>query len=220
MVGMPVPLRKTACASGVVHLAPQPVGALGRLLVDVRDVLQTAVAHHVEAMLLQVSLALERDLLAVGCAERDALDAKLPERGGHAAEGRREGERVLGLQALQERGLGAAAERIAGGGVGKHDDVGLHHGEERGAFVDVLDLAAVALLLSVMGSRRSTGDEPREMHRHARRRHRDQFRLDRGVARRDEEPQTRAPSLHDRPPPARPNHRARPRPGSGCRCRP
>jgi hypothetical protein len=68
----------------------------------------------------------------------------------------------------------------------------------RRAFVDVLDLAPLALFLSVVASGWATGDQSREMHGNARRCHGDEFRFDRRVARRDEEAQARTPSLHER----------------------
>ncbi len=53
--------------------------------------------NHLEVVFLQMRLAFERDLLAVGRAERDALYTEVAERGHNAAEGGREGYRVLGL---------------------------------------------------------------------------------------------------------------------------
>ena len=60
------------------------------------------------------------------------------------------------MQALQKISLGSAAQRIAGRGMGEHHDVWLDHREECRAFANVLDLASVALFLSVMGSGRPT----------------------------------------------------------------
>jgi hypothetical protein len=156
------------------------------------------VANHLEAVFLQVRLALERSLFAVGRTERHALYVERAERSDHAAEGSCKGNCVLGLQARQEIGFGITAERVAGCGMGENNGVGFHHREERGAFVDVLDLAADALFLSVMASGGTTGDQPREMHRNARRCHGEEFGFDRRVAWRDEEAQTRTPSLHER----------------------
>ncbi len=84
--------------------------------------------------------------------------------------------------------------------MGEDDYVGFHHREEGCTFVDVLDLASIALFLSMMGSGCSTGDEPREMYGDTWRRHSDQFRFDRRVAWWDEKAEACTPSFHDRTP--------------------
>src|SRR5262245_14640179 len=175
----------------------EPTGPLRRLVIDVRHVVEPAVAHHLHAVLLQQRFALERRLLAVGRAERDARRAQHLEGGKDAAESGGDDGAALISQTLHELGLATPAERIAGRGVGEHDDAGLDHGEQLRAFADVLDLRAVALLLSVERPRRSMCDHAREMNRNALGRHCDDFRLDRRISRWNEEAEPDAPGHDD-----------------------
>src|SRR5436190_23326615 len=69
----------------IVHGAAKLVGALGRLGVDVCDILEAFVADDLESTVLRVRLAFERDLFAVRRAERETLYPKRIERRGHAA---------------------------------------------------------------------------------------------------------------------------------------
>src|SRR5262245_25122526 len=167
-----------------------------RLVIDIRDVFEPAVAHHVHAVLFEQRLALERRLLAVGRAERDARRTQRLEGGEDAAESGGDGCAALSSQALHELGLGTPAERVAGGGVGEHDDVGFDHGEQLRAFADMRDLRAVALLLSVERARRSMRDHAREMNRNPLGRHCDHFRLNRRIPRGNEEAEPDVP-CHD-----------------------
>jgi hypothetical protein len=106
IVGMPVPLKNTACAFGVCPRG----GQADRPVVDVGDVVEAAVADYLETVCLMMRLAPKRDLGAIGRAERDSLCAKGLKGGGNTAKGGSKGYRVLSMQALQELGLGTAAQ--------------------------------------------------------------------------------------------------------------
>src|SRR5215813_185428 len=185
-----------------VDRAAELIGALRRLLVNVRDILEATAAHHLKAVFHQMGVGLVGDLTIVRRPERDALDGKAGERCGDTAERRRNGHGVLSLHALNERGLGTLAQRITRRRMRDHHHTGLYQREQASGFVNVLNLGAVAFLLPVMASGGAMRDHPREMHRYTGRRHRRHFWFDRWVARRNEKAEPRTPSLHGhRPPP-------------------
>src|SRR5439155_13933569 len=134
------------------------------------------------AVRLEMRLALQRRLGAVGRGERDALRAEVRKRPDHAAEGGEEVNAARALEAPDQLRLAFLAQRIAHRGVRHDDDRGLHHGKERHVLVEVLDLAAVALLLPRVRARLAVRHHAREVHRHARRREADHLRLDGRVA--------------------------------------
>src|SRR5262249_45565487 len=101
---------------------------------------------------------LTRNFGAIGRAERDPLCAEGLKGGSNTTKGGSKGYRVLGLQAPQQRGLGHVSKCVAGGRMAEDDDVRLHHCEQLGTLVDMLDLAPVALLLSVMAAGGPTRD--------------------------------------------------------------
>ena len=109
MVGMPSPLRKTACASRVSDGTAELTSPLRCLIVDIRDVFEPAVADHFQAMLLQERLAFERGVLAVGRAERDTRRAEHLEGVKYAAESRRDRCPTLISQTLYQLGLRVSA---------------------------------------------------------------------------------------------------------------
>src|SRR5215470_2939186 len=68
------PAEKDRVRRWRVNGAAELIGALWRLLVYVLDILEAAAADHVEAVLHQMGLGLERDLLVVWRAKCDPLD--------------------------------------------------------------------------------------------------------------------------------------------------
>src|SRR5262245_22908345 len=183
-----------------VHEAAKLIGPLRRLVVDVGDVVEAAVANDLETVCLKMRLAPERDLGAIGRAERDTFCAEGLKGGSNTAKGGSKGYRIAGMQALQELGLGAAPNCVAGGRMAEDDDVGLHHCQQLSTLVDVFDLAPIALLLSLMGAGGPTGDQSRKVNRDTGRRHCDQFWFYRWVAWRDKKAKACTPSSHDHPP--------------------
>src|SRR5438034_4680593 len=170
-----------------VDPAREAVGALRGFLVDVLHVLQPPDADHLDAVRLKGRLALRGGVGVVGRAESDSLYVQVRERGEHAAERGDEGNAGLALHARDELRLALLAERVARRGVREHDDLGRDHGEERDVLGEVRDLAAVALLLTLVRTGRTVRDHAREMHRNFGWSEGNHLHLDRRIARRHEE---------------------------------
>ena len=129
---------------------------LGGLVVDVLHVFKAPDAHHLDAVRLERALPLRGGLCIVGRAERDALHAEMRERGEHAAERSNEWNPALLLHPRDQLGLTLFSERVARRRVREHHDLRRNHREKPHVLVEVRDLAAIPLHLTLVRARYGT----------------------------------------------------------------